>query len=833
MWIKHVEIAGFGKFKQRSFDLDTGLQIVYGLNESGKSTLRAFILGMLFGFPSRRHPETRYEPRDSSQYGGSLELVVDGVSYRLTRLGDQPASLQNLATNTPQPISRLAHWLAPYDETQYKQLFTFNQAELTALRSLSATDLNDQLQQVGLVGSAPWRDTATQLRSDADERYKPRGRKPTLNQALVRYHDLTAQVQAARANYPEYQRLQVTIQSLQAQQTTRERELNQLSQAQQRLANLRNQWPVYQQLQQLRTQAQTTITPLTPATVQRTNTLFTKRAELQHTLASARQQLSQQPVDEHSQGLIGFYVRHQTEFETLEGQLPTLQQAFGQYQALTAEVDQTQTTYQQQISAHPELAACLSPTKKAPLAALKTTLTNWQEPSRSQHQQPAHQQLDWRLIAGGVGVVAGLLLPLGAFKWVLALAGFGLLGWFGWDTLQTPTTPVTATEQPDLASQLAAAGLDATLSVQAARLQVALIEELQRAQAAVTSAQQHTATQASRVWQSLQDYEFAAGWIPVDQQQLATSVKRVQQFYEQIHQTMQSQQMAGPDFAYAQRQVQQLTTQLHDVDNQLQRLADENDVADAAGLRTAIEAVSAQSASATSADQLAQQLSPQEQTALAAYQSIGDLQAAISEVRQRVTTAQSDLTTQTAALVTAQTQLKRLSEDGRYATLRQEQANLQTEITVLARQWMTRQLGARWIDQALQTLTNQQLPRVLTRASANFARLTNKRYNKINLNGDQLMAVTADDRQFGVAELSTATKEQLYLAIRLALLAHLGAQAQLPLMIDDGLVNFDDERRRAAWTLLAEVGRDHQLIYFTNETAALTQLPGATVLELS
>ncbi|WP_162255257.1 AAA family ATPase, partial [Lactiplantibacillus pentosus] len=82
MQIKRLDIAGFGKFQQRQFTFGDGLQVIYGLNESGKSTLRAFILGMLFGFPSRRHPLERYEPQGTSQYGGSIDLLVDGTTYR-------------------------------------------------------------------------------------------------------------------------------------------------------------------------------------------------------------------------------------------------------------------------------------------------------------------------------------------------------------------------------------------------------------------------------------------------------------------------------------------------------------------------------------------------------------------------------------------------------------------------------------------------------------------------------------------------------------------------------------------------------------------------------
>jgi len=829
MWIKRVEITGFGKFQQQQFDFGNGLQVVYGLNESGKSTLRAFILGMLFDFPSRRHQLERYEPQATSQYGGSLDLVVDDTPYRLTRLGEQSATLINLTNQVPQPLSLLDKWLTPYDRSQYLQLFTFNQAELTALKTLRASDLNMQLQQAGLVGSAPWRDTATALRKNADERYKPRGRKPELNQALQRYHALSEQVKTAKQRYPEYVALQDQLQGLQAEQARQQREAERLNAEQQRLANLRNQWPVYQQLQQLQGMSSADHTDqLSEATIQQYQTLTTKQTELQHALASAREQLSRQPVDPQSQGLIGFYVQHQDQFEQLEQQLPALQQALGKHQTLTQQVTEAKADYQAQSNTHPELLACLSPHKQDAITDLKQALTNVPT-SRGQQQSTNEHHVDWRLVAGGVGIVAGLFLPLGAFKWLLILAGCGLLGWFGWEELSGTAT----TTENRFQEQLVAAGLAPNLTASEALQQLELVAALQRAQNAVTSAEQQAAAQAMVVWQQLQAYQFAAGWIPVDEQHLTTSVTRVAQFYEQVRQNMQQQTMTGPDFAFTQRQVQQLTRQVRELTEQLQQLAEANGLADADALAHAIETHAAQVANTASVQQLQQQLSSADLAALQVYATLADLQAAITMGRNQQAAIQQALTDQTADLVTTQTQLKQLTEDGRYATLRQQQANMQTEITVLARQWMTRQLGANWIDQALQLLTQQQLPQVLALAAAIFAQLTGKRYNEIRLVDEELLAITTMGARFNVAELSTATKEQLYLALRLALINHLGDQAQLPLMIDDGLVNFDEYRRQAAWQELAEVAQQHQVIYFTNETAALTQLPTATVQQLT
>jgi uncharacterized protein YhaN len=64
--------------------------------------------------------------------------------------------------------------------------------------------------------------------------------------------------------------------------------------------------------------------------------------------------------------------------------------------------------------------------------------------------------------------------------------------------------------------------------------------------------------------------------------------------------------------------------------------------------------------------------------------------------------------------------------------------------------------------------------------------------------------------------LSRATAEQLFLALRLSYIDNLaGAHPSLPVLMDDVLVNFDDERRRAAAQVIAEFAARRQVVYFT------------------
>ena len=49
MLIKKIQVNNFGKLKNKEIELKNGINIIYGENESGKSTLLDFIVSMFYG----------------------------------------------------------------------------------------------------------------------------------------------------------------------------------------------------------------------------------------------------------------------------------------------------------------------------------------------------------------------------------------------------------------------------------------------------------------------------------------------------------------------------------------------------------------------------------------------------------------------------------------------------------------------------------------------------------------------------------------------------------------------------------------------------------------
>lgn len=96
MRIKELTIKNFGKLSDFHLELGDGLQIFYGENESGKSTIHTFIRAMLFGMERGRGRASvndtfsRYEPWENpNYYAGVLKFESGGKIFRLERHFDR------------------------------------------------------------------------------------------------------------------------------------------------------------------------------------------------------------------------------------------------------------------------------------------------------------------------------------------------------------------------------------------------------------------------------------------------------------------------------------------------------------------------------------------------------------------------------------------------------------------------------------------------------------------------------------------------------------------------------------------------------------------------
>ncbi|NLL32835.1 MAG: hypothetical protein GX252_05880, partial [Enterococcus cecorum] len=89
--------------------------------------------------------------------------------------------------------------------------------------------------------------------------------------------------------------------------------------------------------------------------------------------------------------------------------------------------------------------------------------------------------------------------------------------------------------------------------------------------------------------------------------------------------------------------------------------------------------------------------------------------------------------------------------------------------------------------------------------------LTNQRYDKIQMKENELFV-----NQQSIYQLSTGTKDQLIMALRFAYLA-VQQKNISPVVIDDGWLHYDSQRKRSLAQLLAEFAKDYQVICLSSD----------------
>ena len=174
-------------------------------------------------------------------------------------------------------------------------------------------------------------------------------------------------------------------------------------------------------------------------------------------------------------------------------------------------------------------------------------------------------------------------------------------------------------------------------------------------------------------------------------------------------------------------------------------------------------------------------------------------------------------------------ELGRLKEELRHHTTgspaseaEQEAREALAAIRPLAEQYARLKLAQGLLRRHLEAYRQKTQDPVLGRATTLFARLTNGAFEGIKPDFDEkdqgiLKGIRTGGEEVEIAGLSAGTRDQLFLALRLASLERqLAAAARVPLIVDDILINFDDHRSRATLAVLAEFAQQTQVLFFTH-----------------
>lgn len=181
MQIREIHIERFGKFSHcRVVPVSQGLNVVYGKNEFGKTTLLEFIRWILFGFEKKRKGKNFYTPVTGGEHAGTLMCeMANGEQIFISRTGgtlEGQVKVQS-ADREGSGQAYLESFLGHASRKIFKNIYAFALDELQDLDSLMEEEIKNKILGAGMgLGQVSLTVVEKEIREQQDELFNQRGR---------------------------------------------------------------------------------------------------------------------------------------------------------------------------------------------------------------------------------------------------------------------------------------------------------------------------------------------------------------------------------------------------------------------------------------------------------------------------------------------------------------------------------------------------------------------------------------------------------------------------------------------------------------------------------
>ncbi|HLP73892.1 MAG TPA: AAA family ATPase [Bacteroidales bacterium] len=206
MILQEIHISGFGIFHDVSNKFRNGINVIYGPNEAGKSTLLKFIRYVLFGYKPR---EVRMEALSGGKLGGTARVKMSsGEVLSLERKENKLSVYKNdLPLNDTGIWSRM---LNDANDNLFRNIYAFSLEDLNDTGSFRESAIEDRIFSISTgLGNISIGDTSDAIRDKADLIYKPSGRIqqiPQILNAIEQHEEALRLLTESLDSYNELQR---------------------------------------------------------------------------------------------------------------------------------------------------------------------------------------------------------------------------------------------------------------------------------------------------------------------------------------------------------------------------------------------------------------------------------------------------------------------------------------------------------------------------------------------------------------------------------------------------------------------------------------------------
>lgn len=198
-----------------------------------------------------------------------------------------------------------------------------------------------------------------------------------------------------------------------------------------------------------------------------------------------------------------------------------------------------------------------------------------------------------------------------------------------------------------------------------------------------------------------------------------------------------------------------------------------------------------------------------------------DAAGEVSRLKDDLADSEAKLTTLVAAQLNAKQQFDTINGGDQAAIAEAQRHEALAEMSEVSEEYLQLATAGSLLKWAVDRYRDRKQGPLLERASVVFTNLTHGRYQKLRVDFDQTppaLVAYRENQQVKVAGLSDGTRDQLFLALRIAALELQAEQGSpVPFIADDLFINFDDKRSQAGLRALYELSAKTQVIFMSHQ----------------
>ncbi|MBP5191936.1 MAG: AAA family ATPase [Eubacterium sp.] len=219
MYLTKLLMKEFGKFHNKEINLKPGINVIYGESGSGKSTVKDFLMGIIYGIDRKegisrsRSDYERRRPDDRPGYGGSAYIKKDGSNYLIERsflAGGKSTSVLDVGSGRELRLERpdtLVGTLVDTGRNTYKDTKIIETQHEDESSQAAAEHLKSYLSNITLTGSASVnKQKAVEYLQDEKEKHLPKPlirRLDELTEKIEQYDDVDGKIEKIDAQLKE------------------------------------------------------------------------------------------------------------------------------------------------------------------------------------------------------------------------------------------------------------------------------------------------------------------------------------------------------------------------------------------------------------------------------------------------------------------------------------------------------------------------------------------------------------------------------------------------------------------------------------------------------